>query len=70
MLVMTSKEIRELAPAEISTKLREVREQLLQLRLRKQTGQVEKTHELRTLRKTIARLETVLTEKKSGAKAA
>jgi len=67
---MTSKEIRELAPAEISTKLREVREQLLQLRLRKQTGQVEKTHEIRSLRKTIARLETVLTEKKVSAKAA
>jgi large subunit ribosomal protein L29 len=67
---MNSKEIRELAPAEISTKLREVREQLLQLRLRKQTGQVEKTHELRGLRKTIARLETVLTEKRVGANAA
>ena len=62
---MTSKEIRELSPAEISTKLREIREQLLQLKLRKQTGQVEKTHELRTLRKDIARLETVLTEKKA-----
>lgn len=67
---MNSKEIRELAPAEISTKLREAREQLLQLRLRKQTGQVEKTHELRGLRKTIARLETVLTEKRVGANAA
>jgi len=67
---MTSKEIRELSPAEISTKMREVREQLLQLRLRKQTGQVEKTHELRDLRKTIARLETVLTEKRVGANAA
>ena len=62
---MTSKEIRELSPAEIATKLREIREQLLQLRLRKQTGQVEKTHELRTLRKDIARLETILTAKKS-----
>jgi large subunit ribosomal protein L29 len=62
---MTSKEIRELAPTEISTKLREVREQLLQLKLRKQTGQVEKTHELRTLRKDIARLETILNEKKA-----
>ena len=30
---MTSKEIRELSPAEISTKLRETREQLTQLRL-------------------------------------
>jgi large subunit ribosomal protein L29 len=62
---MTSKEIRDLSPAEISTKLREIRDQLLQLKLRKQTGQVEKTHELRTLRKDIARLETVLTEKKA-----
>ena len=61
---MTSKEIRDLAPAEITTKLRETREQLLQLRLRKQTGQVEKTHELRTLRKDIARLETIANEKK------
>ena len=68
---MTSKEIRELSPTEISTKARETREQLLQLKLRKQTGQVEKTHELRTLRKDIARLETIANEKKAkGAKAA
>jgi large subunit ribosomal protein L29 len=67
---MTSKEIRELAPTEITTKLREIREQLLQLRMRRQTGQVEKTHELRTLRKDIARLETILNEKKRQAVAA
>ena len=60
---MTSKEIRDLAPAEITTKLRETREQLLQLRLKRQTGQVEKTHELRTLRKDVARLETILRQK-------
>ncbi|KXU34793.1 50S ribosomal protein L29 [Cephaloticoccus capnophilus] len=60
---MTSKEIRELSPTEITAKLRELRDQLLQLRLRKQTGQLEKTHELRALRKTIARLETILNEK-------
>ncbi len=64
---MTAKEIRELSIAEIDTKLRETREQLLNLRLRKQTGQVEKTHELRTLRKDIARLETELTAKKAKA---
>jgi len=61
---MKIKEIRELAPAELETTLRTTREQLVQLRLRKQTGQVEKTHELRTLRKDIARLETLLNEKK------
>ncbi|MBI2518261.1 MAG: 50S ribosomal protein L29 [Opitutae bacterium] len=67
---MTTKEIRDLAPAEITTKLRATREQLLQLRLRKNTGQVEKTHEIRALRKDIARLETILTEKKSKQTAA
>ena len=64
---MTSKEIRDLAPAEITTKLRETREQLLQLRLKRQTGQVEKTHELRTLRKDVARLETILRQKQKAA---
>ncbi|HEY0944130.1 MAG TPA: 50S ribosomal protein L29 [Opitutaceae bacterium] len=66
---MTSKEIRDLAPAELPTKIRELRDQLLQLRLRKQTGQVEKTHEIRTLRKDIARLETALTASKKKAAA-
>jgi len=67
---MTTKEIRDLAPTEITTKLRETREQLLQLRLRKQTGQVEKTHELRVLRKDIARLETITREKNKKTTAA
>ena len=67
---MTSKEIRDLSPSEIIAKLRETREQLLQLRLRKQTGQVEKTHEIRTLRKDIARLMTIQNQKKHSAPAA
>jgi large subunit ribosomal protein L29 len=67
---MTSKEIRELSATEIDTKIRETRDQLLQLKLRKQTGQVEKTHELRTLRKDVARLETIRTQKKAKAPAA
>jgi large subunit ribosomal protein L29 len=62
---MTSKEIRDLAPAEITTKLRETREKLLQLRLRKNTGQVEKPHLLRDYRKDIARLETILRQVKT-----
>jgi large subunit ribosomal protein L29 len=64
---MKAKEIRELSPAEITTKLRETREALLNQNLRKQTGQVEKTHELRTLRKDVARLETILRQKNKAA---
>lgn len=67
---MTSKEIRELSPAEITTKLRATRDELLQLRLRKHTGQVEKPHTIRVLRKDIARLETILNEKKKAKPAA
>ena len=67
---MTSKEIRDLSPEEITTKLRETREALLQLRVRRQTGQVEKTHEMRSSRKDIARLETILREKQAPAPAA
>jgi large subunit ribosomal protein L29 len=64
---MKAKEIRTLSTVEITTKIREIRESLLQSRLRKQTGQVEKTHELRLLRKDIARLETILRQKNKAA---
>ncbi len=64
---MTSKEIRDLSSDEITVKVRSIRDELLQLRLRKQTGQVEKTDKLRTLRKDIARLLTIQNEKKSKA---
>jgi large subunit ribosomal protein L29 len=63
---MTTKEIRELSTTEIETKLRETRDQLLQLRLRKQTGQVDKPHLLHQYRKDIARLETIIHAKKQA----
>lgn len=64
---MKAKEIRDLSPTELDKRLRDTRQELLMLRLRRQTGQVEKTHELRSLRKDIARMETVLTEKRTSA---
>jgi large subunit ribosomal protein L29 len=63
---MKTKEIRELSVTELGTKLRDTREQLLQLRLRKQTGQVEKPHLLHAYRKDIARLETIIHAKKQA----
>jgi large subunit ribosomal protein L29 len=66
---MTTKEIAALSVEEITTKVREARTSLLNQNLRKQTGQVEKTHELRALRKDVARMETVLRQKKTTAAA-
>ncbi|MBE2214912.1 MAG: 50S ribosomal protein L29 [Opitutaceae bacterium] len=66
---MKAKEIRDLSVTEIEKRLRDTREESLKLRLGRQTGQVEKTHEIRERRKTIARLETVLNQKKKAAAA-
>lgn len=57
-------ELKDLAPAELEKKIRDTRSELLQLRLRKQTGQLEKPHMLTTLRRDIARMETFLNQKK------
>ena len=65
---MKIKEIRELSLAELDKKIRDTRDDLLQLRLKKQTGQVEKTHELNSLRKDIARMLTLRGEKAAAEK--
>jgi len=60
---MKPAEIRELSPPELDKKLRDARDQLLNLQLRRQSGMVEKTHELKSLRKDVARMETIRREK-------
>lgn len=61
---MIAKDIREMSEGEIEKKLRETREEQVNLRMRKQTGQVEQPHRFEELRRDIARLETILREKK------
>lgn len=60
---MKIKEIRELTPDELRSRKREIREQIFHLRLQQASGQLEKPSELRSLRREIARIETVLTQK-------
>lgn len=67
---MKIKEIRELTPDELQARKRELREQIFHLRLQQASGQLEKPSELRVLRKEIARIETVLTQKTKTAAAA
>jgi len=67
---MSSKDIREMSEAEIEKKLRDTRDEHVNLRLRKQTGQVEHPHRFKDLRHEIARLETILREKKLAAASA
>tara|TARA_B100001093_G_scaffold268880_1_gene257069 strand:+ start:18 stop:203 length:186 start_codon:yes stop_codon:yes gene_type:complete len=57
---MKISEIKELTEPEIQKKIRDLGEELLQLRVRKQTGQVEKPHLLKSIRRDRARILTVL----------
>ena len=56
-------EIRKLSTPELEKKFRDMGEELMNLRLRKQTGQVEKPHMLSSLRRERARIKTILVEK-------
>jgi large subunit ribosomal protein L29 len=60
---MKMKEITELSMDELLTKRRDLRQESLHLRLQQQSGQLEQPSRLRLLRRDIARLETVLTER-------
>ena len=67
---MKIKDIRELSVTELGARKRELAEQIFHLRIQQQSGQLEKPSQLRTLRREIARLETVLTQKTKPAAAA
>lgn len=63
---MKTAEIKELTAKELVTRKRELREEIFSLRIQQQSGQLEKPHMLRTLRRNVARLETVLSQKTAG----
>jgi large subunit ribosomal protein L29 len=60
---MKAKEWRDLGVKELETKMGQLRGELFTARIRKETGQLENTAKLRTLRREIARAETILREK-------
>jgi large subunit ribosomal protein L29 len=65
---MKTKEIRELSKDELITRKRDLRQEVFHLRMQQQSGQLEKPSQLRLIRREVARVETVLTEKNSKAK--
>ena len=60
---MKMKEITELSMDELLTKRRDLRQESLHLRLQQQSGQLEQPSRLRLMRRDIARLETVLSQR-------
>ena len=66
---MRADEIREMNPADIESRILELEEERFRLRFRGATEPLEDPLQLRAIRKNIARLQTVLRERKLAATA-
>ena len=62
MKSVKSSELRNLKPAEIETKLSDAREEMMKLRFQQVTGQLSDPSRLRSLRRDVARMQTILRE--------
>jgi large subunit ribosomal protein L29 len=60
---MKIKEIVEMSTDELLTKKRDLRQESLHLRLQQQSGQLEQPSRLRLVRRDVARIETVLSQR-------
>jgi large subunit ribosomal protein L29 len=56
-------EIRELAVDELRARVQDLDDQLFRMRIQKSMGQLEAPAKMRTLRKDLARIKTILREK-------
>ena len=64
-LMMKPSEIKEMSAADRDQKLLELRQELFNLRFQAASGQMEKPHRVREIRRDIARLLTFMREDKS-----
>ena len=60
---MKFKDIKEMSSEELQTKKRDIRQESLHLRLQQQSGQLEQPSRLRLLRRQVAQIETVLSQR-------
>lgn len=64
---MIAKELRELDDKDLALRLAESRKELFNLRFQHSTAQLENTQKLPSVRRTIARIQTIQRERKVGA---
>lgn len=63
---MKASELRKLSPDELQTKSTELRGELFNLKVKHSTGQLEDTARLASLRRDVARVETILRERQEA----
>lgn len=66
---MKIKELREMSVEELNARKRELRQEMLNLRVQQQIGQLENPSRLRALRREVARIETLITHRTTAAAA-
>jgi large subunit ribosomal protein L29 len=59
-------ELREVSSEELTTKLREAKAELFNLRVQTATGQLDNNRRLQTIRREIARIYTIMRERELG----
>ena len=60
------KELRALSNEELEAKIKESKKELFDLRLKQSTGSLEKSSRINELRKNIARMNTIISERANG----
>lgn len=63
---MKTNELRKLTTEELTKKVTEIKEELFSLRMQKATGMLEKPSRMHDLRKEVARINTILNERREG----
>ena len=63
---MLANEIRNMSVDELLTQEKELKQELFNLKFQHSLGQLENTAKIRDMKRTIARIKTILTEKKNG----
>lgn len=64
---MEVSDVRDLSDDELSSRLLELKREQLNLRFQRASGQLEKTDRINVVRKAIARIKTVQTQRKADA---
>ena len=63
---MKASDLRSLGDDELGVKERDLTDQLFRMRIQKSMGQLESPDKLRTVRRDLARIKTVLNQKRAG----
>ena len=63
---MKIEDLRKLSDEELAKKIKETKEELFTKRMQQASGTLEKPAQLRTLRRDVARMKTILKERKIG----